>query len=93
MQYVYIGVTNGFVSVRATPVRHTYPLCRQWPYKTNISQNLTITCRPNTPPGRHLIVQQPINGPGSLTMCEIQIFGKKLKQGEFQIFITYIQTT
>lgn len=88
MQYVYIGVTNEFIENSLTPVRHNYPLCRQWPYKTNISQNLTITCRPNTPPGRYVIVQQPIDGPGMLTICEIQIFGKKLQQGYFQIIVT-----
>ena len=78
MDYVYIGISNSNVSGKIEyPV---YPLCRQSPFTADPTQNMSISCHPNTPPGRYVVVQQPTTQYGYLTICEIQVYGTKLNK-------------
>ena len=82
MDYVFIGISNS-PNITGEVEYPLYPLCRQSPYKVykivNDYQNMSISCRPNTPPGRYVFVQQPTTSPGYLTISEIQVYGNRLE--------------
>ena len=76
LDYVYVGISNSNISGNIEyPV---YPLCRQSPYQADPTQNMPISCRPNSPPGRYVVVQQPTMQYEYLTICEIQVYGTNL---------------
>ena len=77
MDFVYIGISNS-PSISGKVEYPAYPLRRQSPYKADQTQNMSISCRPNTPSGRFVVVQQPATQYGYLTICEIQVYGTKL---------------
>ena len=82
MDYVFIGISNSPNISRAVEYP-LYPLCGQSPdkvYQINARyQSMSISCRPNTPPGRYVFVQQPTTSPGYLTISEIQVYGIRLE--------------
>ena len=82
MDYVFIGISNS-PSITGEVEYPLYPLCRQSPYMVYriyaTYQNMSISCRPNTPPGLYVFVQQPTTSPGYLTISEIQVYGIRLE--------------
>ena len=69
-----VGVTNISYAV-SRPVRGAYSLCGQYPTALDPGLDHTQYCSADTPPGEFVIVQQPATGVGSLTICELQVFG------------------
>ena len=75
-KYLYIGISNS-PNISGQVDYPVYPVCRQSPDNYPYG-NMSISCRPNTPPGRYVVVQQPTTQFGYLTICEIQVHGTKL---------------
>ena len=69
-----VGVTNTSSNVTA-PVRNMYPLCGQYPTAASQYAKMTQFCLTSTPPGRYVIIQQPVSGVGYMTICELEVFG------------------
>ena len=67
-----VGVTNDF-SPPNWVVRGSYPLCGQ--YSTATYSKMYLNCTANTPPGQFVIIQQPSNRTGWLTICEFEVYG------------------
>ena len=74
LDYFIVGVTNMSSAVQA-PVRGTYPLCGTYPNTATAGVRMIQYCSATTPPGKHVIIQQPANGPGSMSICELEIYG------------------
>ena len=74
LDYFIVGVTNSFNPTTNPPIRGNYSLCGQYPTTAALGAKLTQTCNPNTPPGQFVIIQQPSDGPGLLTVCELEVY-------------------
>ena len=37
---------------------------------------MPVYCNVSTPSSRYVFIQQPANGPGSLSICELEVYGK-----------------
>ena len=72
--YFIVGVTNISSNVTA-PVRNMCPLCGQYPSTASQRAKMTQYCLTSTPPGRYVIIQQPIGGVGLMTICELEVYG------------------
>ncbi|ESO09032.1 hypothetical protein HELRODRAFT_168967 [Helobdella robusta] len=56
----------------------TYPLCGQYRYPIVASAKHTLKCNANIKLSyRYVIVQQPTNGDGYLTVCEMEVYSAK----------------
>ncbi|ESO04193.1 hypothetical protein HELRODRAFT_191744 [Helobdella robusta] len=75
LDYFMIGLTSvDYFAPGSNVVRGTYPLCGQYKYQAVVSSKHTLKCNANLLPYRFVIVQQPITGPGSLTVCELEVY-------------------
>ena len=73
LDYFIVGVTNVPPNI-TTPVRGSYPVCGQYPYPASDRARMVQCCGANTPPGRYVIIQQPVNGSDFLTICELEVY-------------------
>ncbi|ESO04253.1 hypothetical protein HELRODRAFT_172609 [Helobdella robusta] len=55
----------------------TYPLCGQYKYKAVASARLTLKCNANLAPYRYVIAQQPADGYGWFSSCEMEVYAAK----------------
>ena len=74
LDYFLVGVTNTSSAVRA-PARGQYPLCGQYPTIAPYTGRMVQYCKASTPPGKYVIIQQPANGQGYLSICEVEVYG------------------
>ena len=77
MDYFIVGVTNTSWATNE-PVRGAYPLCRQYPCVASLGARMTVACAASTPPARYVIMQQPANGVGKMTFCELEVYSNVL---------------
>ena len=75
LDYFIVGVTNTSSAVSA-PVRGSYPLCGQYPSTASTGERMIQYCSAATPPGEYVIIQQPVTGVGSMTICELEVYGE-----------------
>ena len=73
IDYFIVGITNDSPLVTA-PVRGGYPLCGQYPDPAPRGAWMTVNCMDAAPSGRFVIVQQPADGIGYLTICEFEVY-------------------
>ena len=71
LDYFIVGVTNS----GSVPTRGSYPVCAQYPSKASASSWMTLYCDSKTLAGRYVIIQQPSNGPGYLSIAELEVYG------------------
>ncbi|ESN94786.1 hypothetical protein HELRODRAFT_180128 [Helobdella robusta] len=71
LDYFIIGLTS--VNYSAIP-RGIYPLCGQYKYKAVVRSKLKLKCNANLPSYRYVISQQPADGVGWLTICELEVY-------------------
>ena len=71
LHYFLVGVTNS----AADPVRGTYPLCGRFPSTVAPGATVTLNCDPDISAGQYVIIQQPSDGQGWLTLCEVEVYG------------------
>ncbi|ESO01510.1 hypothetical protein HELRODRAFT_174466 [Helobdella robusta] len=75
LNYFLIGLTSvNYFPAGSNITRGTYPLCGQYKYKAVLSAKHTLKCNANLASYRYVIAQQPASGPGSLTICEMEVF-------------------
>ncbi|ESO00629.1 hypothetical protein HELRODRAFT_175606 [Helobdella robusta] len=75
LDYFIVGLTSvNYSGPGLDIIRGTYPLCGQYGYKAVISSKHTLKCYANLVSYRYVIVQQPANGAGSLTICELEVY-------------------
>ncbi|ESO07863.1 hypothetical protein HELRODRAFT_184100 [Helobdella robusta] len=75
LDYFLIGLT--FSSPGSNIIRGTYPLCGQYKYKAAASARLTLKCNANLAPYRYVIAQQPADGYGWFSSCEMEVYAAK----------------
>ena len=68
-------MTNIFNETTNRPIRNTYPLCGQYPNAASLTEKMYLNCSSTTLPGRFVIIQQPLNGTGLITICELEVYG------------------
>lgn len=78
LDYFIVGVTNS----SAAPVRGCYALCGQYPSKVVNGGRHSLQCNPSIASGRYVIVQQPVNGDGYLTLCEVEVYAGKVRNSK-----------
>ncbi|ESO00879.1 hypothetical protein HELRODRAFT_175375 [Helobdella robusta] len=74
VSYFIVGVSNRSLDVHS-PVRGTYDLCAQYPGVVAPKQVVQLNCSSTTPPARYVILQQPSNSSGVISICEWEIYG------------------
>ncbi|ESN98445.1 hypothetical protein HELRODRAFT_176919 [Helobdella robusta] len=76
LDYFIIGLTSvNYFGPGSNVIRGDYPLCGQYKYKGAVNAKLTLKCNANLlSPYRYVIAQQPTSGPGSLTICELEVY-------------------
>ncbi|ESN95941.1 hypothetical protein HELRODRAFT_178859 [Helobdella robusta] len=75
LHYFLIGLTDA--SPGSSVVRGSYHLCGQ--YKDDITDagRNSVKCSANLLSYRYVIIQQPVDGVGFLTVCELEVYGAK----------------
>ena len=71
--YFIAGVTNTSSAIQA-PVRNTYPICGTYPNRSPAGGRMLVRCADNTPPARYVTIQQPADGPGYPSYCEVEVY-------------------
>ena len=66
-----VGLTNEF---SPSNFSNQYSLCAQYPGRAGDGARLTVTCNPSAPTARYVIIQQPEDGMGCLTVCEMEVY-------------------
>ena len=80
MDYFIIGVTNNdYFPNGKDVIRGSYPLCGQYPSVAQPSARHSLSCDTGLSAYRYLVAQQPYNGIGCFTICEIEAY---LVQGD-----------
>ncbi|ESO00838.1 hypothetical protein HELRODRAFT_175331 [Helobdella robusta] len=74
LDYLIVGVSNRSLDVHP-PVRGTYDLCAQYPGVVALKQVVQLNCSSTTPPARYVILQQPSNSTGYMSVCEFEVYG------------------
>ncbi|ESN94924.1 hypothetical protein HELRODRAFT_180031 [Helobdella robusta] len=74
LDYFIVGVSNRSLDVHP-PVRGMYDLCAQYPGVVASKQVVQLNCSSTTPPARYVILQQPANSTGYMSVCEWEIYG------------------
>ncbi|ESO00839.1 hypothetical protein HELRODRAFT_175332 [Helobdella robusta] len=74
LNFFIVGVSNRSLDVHP-PVRGTYDLCAQYPGVVVSKQVVQLNCSSTTPPARYVILQQPSNSTGYMSVCEWEIYG------------------
>ncbi|ESN95728.1 hypothetical protein HELRODRAFT_179201 [Helobdella robusta] len=75
LDYFLIGLTSS--SPGSNIIRGTYPLCGQYKYKAVASARLTLKCNAKLAPYRYVIAQQPADGYGWFSSCEMEVYAAK----------------
>ena len=57
-----------------TPVKKAKANCGQYPNPAPAGKQPPLYCERNTTLGRYVIIQQPVGGVGSLTICELEVY-------------------
>ena len=76
LDYFIVGVINEISSLdRTNRGTNQYQVCGQYnsPAATNVK--MYQNCSASTPVGQYVVIQQPPNGTGSLTICELEVYG------------------
>jgi len=81
LDYFIVGVSN---DTKTPPVRGKYLLCGQYPLPAINGEKHYLACQENTPSAQYVIIQQPSNGTGKLTMCEVEIYPRKVTDSKFR---------
>ncbi|ESO05605.1 hypothetical protein HELRODRAFT_171258 [Helobdella robusta] len=70
-KYIHISIRN--------QKQHPKYLSSRGQYKYTVvkSSKHTLKCNANLPSNRYIIAQQPVNGAGLLTICEMEVFAAK----------------
>ncbi|ESO00878.1 hypothetical protein HELRODRAFT_175374 [Helobdella robusta] len=74
LDFFIVGVSNRSLDVHP-PVRGTYDLCAQYPGVVAPKQVVQLNCSSTTPPARYVILQQPSNSTGYMSVCEFEVYG------------------
>ncbi|ESO00750.1 hypothetical protein HELRODRAFT_175226 [Helobdella robusta] len=74
LNFFIVGVTNRSLDFHP-PVGGTYDLCAQYPGVVASKQVVQLNCSSTTPPARYVILQQPSNSTGYMSVCEWEIYG------------------
>ncbi|ESO00859.1 hypothetical protein HELRODRAFT_175354 [Helobdella robusta] len=74
LNFFIVGVSNRSLDVHP-PVRGTYDLCAQYPGVVAPKQVVQLNCSSTTPPARYVILQQPSNSTGYMSVCEFEVYG------------------
>ncbi|ESO00864.1 hypothetical protein HELRODRAFT_175359 [Helobdella robusta] len=74
LNFFIVGVSNRSLDVHP-PVRGTYDLCAQYPGVVASKQVVQLNCSSTTPPARYVILQQPSNSTGYMSVCEFEVYG------------------
>ncbi|ESO03906.1 hypothetical protein HELRODRAFT_172934 [Helobdella robusta] len=80
MDYFIVGVASDNPSSKP-PVRGAYLFCGQYPGRAQVSMWHILKCNPFLPKQQYLIVQQPVSGPGYLTVCELEVYPADVVSG------------
>ena len=70
-----VGLTNNYPATMS-PTKYGYALCGQWQGAAAEGLTLNVTCDPNSPSARYIVV---VGQSTVLTICELQVYGT----GEF----------
>lgn len=74
LDYFIVGVTNS----SSPPQRGCYALCGQYPRPAVTGAAHNVDCSPSVGSGRYVVIQQPIDGAGSLTLCEVEVYARSV---------------
>ncbi|ESO00862.1 hypothetical protein HELRODRAFT_175357 [Helobdella robusta] len=74
LNFFIVGVSNRSLDVHP-PVGGTYDLCAQYPGVVAPKQVVQLNCSSSTPPARYVILQQPSNSTGYMSVCEFEVYG------------------
>ncbi|ESO00846.1 hypothetical protein HELRODRAFT_192444 [Helobdella robusta] len=74
LDFFIVGVSNRSLDVHP-PVGGTYDLCVQYPGVVAPKQVVQLNCSSTTPPARYVILQQPSNSTGYMSVCEFEVYG------------------
>ncbi|ESO03913.1 hypothetical protein HELRODRAFT_172941 [Helobdella robusta] len=74
LDYFIVGVSNRSLDVHP-PVRGTLDLCAQYPDVVASKQVVRLNCSSTTPPARYVILLQPSNSTGYMSVCEFEVYG------------------